>query len=67
MNLLMRFSAMSDINKEDVFMFLDDLRESGATNMFGAAPYIEEAFDVNRKDARALLLEWMSTYSDRHA
>jgi hypothetical protein len=58
---------MSDINKEDVFMFLDDLRESGATNMFGAAPYIEEAFDVNRKDARALLLEWMSTYSDRHA
>jgi hypothetical protein len=63
----MRFSAMSDINKEDVFMFLDDLRESGATNMFGAAPYIEEAFDVNRKDARALLLEWMSTYSDRHA
>jgi hypothetical protein len=35
--------------------------------MFGAAPYIEEAFDVNRKDARALLLEWMSTYSDRHA
>ena len=58
---------MSDINKEDVLMFLDDLRESGATNMFGAAPYIEEAFDVNRKDARALLLEWMSTYSDRHA
>ena len=58
---------MSDINKEDVFMFLDDLRESGATNMFGAAPYIEEAFDVNRKDARALLLEWMSTYSDRLA
>ena len=29
----------------DYFTYLDDLRESGVTNMFGARPYLEAEFD----------------------
>jgi len=54
------------IDKEMVFDYLDNLRESGAVNMFGAAPWVGRAFDVDRETARALLSEWMRTYSERH-
>jgi hypothetical protein len=54
-----------DIDTQEVFSFLDALRESGATNMFGAAPYIQREFGVDRTRARALLLEWMESFSSR--
>jgi len=62
-------SSMSDMDlmKDDVFDYLDDLRDSGVTNMFGAGPYLEKAFDLNKKEARFLLTEWMRTFSERHA
>ena len=53
-------------NKEDVFVFLDLLRESGETNMFGAGSYVEDTFGCDHRDARALVLEWMETFSQRH-
>lgn len=61
-------SAMSDMDlmKDDVFDYLDGLRESGVTNMFGAGPYLEKAFDLNKKEARFLLGEWMRTFDQRH-
>lgn len=43
--------------------FLMDLRESGETNMFGAAPYLQEEFDLSRAEARAVLIEWMESFS----
>jgi hypothetical protein len=46
------------IRKE--FKYLNRLRESGATNMFGASPYLEMEFDMNRREARQVLLDWMS-------
>ena len=53
--------------KETVFQFLDNLRESGVTNMFGAGPYIRSAYPVvTRAEARALLTEWMETFDERH-
>lgn len=48
---------MSKIRPE--FEFLNRLRESGETNMFGASPYIAEAFDVDRREASKILMEWM--------
>jgi len=62
-------SAMSDLDivKQEVFAFLDDLRLSGETNMYGAAPYIVEVFGVNKAEARVLLSAWMQTFSERHA
>lgn len=43
--------------------FLDGLRESGITNMFGAAPYLVELYSVSKKDAREILSYWMQTFS----
>lgn len=45
--------------KEDAFIFLDVLRESGATNMFGAGPYVQEEFELNKYDAIELVKAWM--------
>ena len=54
-------------NREMYFEYLDQLRESGAINMFGASPYLQEAFDLDRYEAKDVLLEWMQTFSARHA
>jgi hypothetical protein len=62
----MSVMAEMDLMKDDVFDYLDDLRESGVTNMFGAGPYLEKAFDLNKSEARFLLTEWMRTFSQRH-
>jgi hypothetical protein len=57
----------TDMSKqEQVNYFLDELRESGVTNMFGAAPYIVEEFGVTRQEAKDLLLNWMQTFAERH-
>ncbi len=45
-----------------VFEFLDDLRESGETNMFGAAAYVQVEFETTRRGARTLLTAWMGTF-----
>ena len=45
--------------------FLNDLRDSGAINMFGAVPYIVEEFGVNKYEARDLLKNWMNSFSNR--
>lgn len=53
-------------NLDEMLSYLDDLRESGVTNMFGARPYVEEAFDIPAKAAGDVLLYWMETFSERH-
>jgi len=47
-------------------VFLDQLRESGVTNMFGAGTYLEQCLGVKRADASNILAYWMSTFSERH-
>lgn len=44
------------------FEYLDTLRESGVTNMFGAAPYVAEKFGLDKTLARAVLSAWMETF-----
>ena len=53
---------MSAIEKQEYFEYLEMLRESGETNMFGASPYLQQAFGLSRYDAKDVLLEWMKTY-----
>ena len=48
---------MTTIREE--FTYLNRLRESGATNMFGAVPYLMDEFDIERDEAREVLLDWM--------
>ena len=54
-----------NIDKNEMFEYLNTLRESGVTNMFGAGQYLEQAFDIDRKEARDVLTEWMKTYAER--
>ena len=47
--------------------FLDNLRESGVTNMFGARPYILEEYpELSRNEAQDILTYWMKTFKERH-
>ena len=46
----------------DFFYYLDDLRESGVTNMYGAGEYLIDEFDMDEKYARKVLIKWMKTY-----
>jgi hypothetical protein len=52
---------------DGAFEYLDELRRSGVTNMYGAGPYLEAAFDLDKKTARTVLSEWMRTFGDRRA
>ena len=53
---------------DDHLEFLDDLRESGDTNMFGARPYLAGEFpELTKQEAKAVLAYWMRTFADRHA
>jgi len=53
---------LPDDDKEDIrpeFEYLCELRDSGAINMFGAGRYLEEVFELDRREAKKVLLEWM--------
>lgn len=43
--------------------YLDKLRESGETNMYGARPYLQRAFDMlDKKLAGQILTYWMNSF-----
>ena len=46
----------------EYYEFLDGLRESGITNMFGAATYLEKQFGLDKKTSRDVLADWMKTF-----
>ena len=44
--------------------YLDGLRLSGLTNMFGAAPYLVDEFpELDKRQARTVLSYWMATFN----
>lgn len=47
---------------EDEFSYLDWLRDTGQVNMFGAAPYLERAFGLDKRKARSVLALWMQAF-----
>ncbi len=52
--------SLPEPTKEEVFEFLDKLRDSGVTNMFGAASgYIESEFHLEHEKAWEFLSAWM--------
>tara|TARA_E500000318_G_scaffold60618_1_gene56247 strand:- start:284 stop:466 length:183 start_codon:yes stop_codon:yes gene_type:complete len=51
----------TDFNTE-VYEFLDDLRESGVVNMFGATTDLMNEFDMDKKEARGYLMTWMQNF-----
>jgi hypothetical protein len=49
---------------KDMHTFLNNLRDSGVTNMFGAAPYLQKEFGIDQKSARQVLANWMQSFSE---
>ena len=48
------------IERETALEYLNALRDSGETNMLGAGAYLQREFDLNRNEARQVVLWWMS-------
>lgn len=51
---------------QEYFAYLDELRESGVTNMFGASPFVAREFGLEKGEARTILADWMQCFSARH-
>jgi len=56
-----------DIVDDEHLEYLDSLRESGVTNMYGARPYLMDAFGIESKPAGEILAYWMKSFSERKA
>jgi hypothetical protein len=50
-------------NKE-YFIYLENLRKSGVTNMFGAGPFLQEEFNLDSHESRRVLSDWMTNYTE---
>jgi len=53
-----------DFATDEMLKFLDDLRESGARNIWGAGPYLEREFPelAAGKKANTVLGYWMKSF-----
>ena len=58
--------SMNDETEREIFEYLDALRKSGATNMYGAGAYLEDEFSMERETAMDYLLKWIQTFGERH-
>lgn len=45
---------------EKEFKFLEELRQSGATNMYEAGVYLREEFNISKAESYEILNQWMT-------
>ena len=63
-------SAYSKNECQKYIDYLERLRQSGETNMYGAVPYLQEEFPELRyspERARKILLAWFGTFREKEA
>ena len=53
---------MDKFSRNEVFLYLEELKASGETNMFGAPKYVAHEFLVNKEDAQGITRYWMDTF-----
>lgn len=59
---------MPEFCTEEHLEYLDDLRESAVTNMFGSRPYLMQAFpELSKSEAAEILKYWMRSFGERQA
>jgi len=46
----------------EYFTFLDNLRDSGETNMYGCGPYLDREFGLGEAVCRKVQIAWMETF-----
>jgi len=58
------YEKLSDKHtRNEVYLYLEQIRESGDINMFGAGAYLEQHFELSKNDARKYLADWMRSYN----
>ena len=50
---------------KEEFIYLENLRRSGITNMYGASPYLSDEFGYSKKEATKILCLWMENYDSK--
>ena len=51
--------------REEYYQVLEGIRQSGITNMFGAAPYLKEFCpELSHKLSQAILVNWIRNYDE---
>jgi len=67
MNTIITKPAVTEERLARYLMFLDQLRESGITNMFGARPFLQQEYgELDDAQAAKVLAYWMATFRERH-
>ena len=56
-----------EIVTDEHLEYLDDLRESGEINMYGARVYLLTDFvELSKQEAATILTYWMKSFEERH-
>lgn len=55
-----------EIFTDEHMSYLDNLRDSGVTNMYGSGSYVRGRFGLSRADAQTIVLYWMESYEEMH-
>lgn len=50
---------------KEMFTFLDDLREEGSINMFGAPRLLQEEFALSKEEAREIFFAWTQNLNEK--
>ncbi len=59
-------AQFSEDEMEEFFQYLDNLRESGVTNMWGAPAYLVRKFKVSQQEATGIFVQWTKIFEERH-
>lgn len=57
---------MADYKKQNYkyYDYLEELKKSRKTNMYGAVGYLADKFNLHKDEARIILSEWMANYAE---
>lgn len=58
----MKSLQTNDTDEYKYAVYLEKLRRTGETNMYGAAPYLVEKYGVTKKEADKILTRWIQNY-----
>ena len=57
-------SKRPEMITDEHLVYLDNLRESGVTNMFGAGAYVQSEFALSGAEAQHILSYWMESFGE---
>ena len=67
MNTITKPAGLTEEQLARYLQFLDQLRASGITNMFGARPFLQQEYgELDDAQAAKVLAYWMATFRERH-